>query len=68
MENTVYDFLDIFMDEDMQVVSVYDVNHSKELFRGVRSDMPEEIRDLEIQSIDNLHEPTTVLTLNVEVE
>lgn len=67
MENTVYDFLDIFMDEDMQVVSVYDVNHGKELFRGVRTDMPDDIRDLEIQSIDNLHEPTTVLTLNVAV-
>lgn len=67
MENTVYDFLDIFMDEDMQVVSVYDVNQGKELFRGVRTDMPDEIRDLEIQSIDNLHEPTTVLTLNVAV-
>lgn len=65
MENTVYDFLDIFMDEEMQVVAVYDVNHGKELFRGVRGDMPDEIRDLEIQSIDNLHEPTTVLTLNV---
>lgn len=67
MENTVYDFLDIFMDEDMQVVSVYDVNQGKELFRGVRTDMPDDIRDLEIQSIDNLHEPTTVLTLNVAV-
>ena len=55
------------MDEDMQVVADYDVNHGKELFRGVRSDMPDEIRDLEIQSIDNLHEPTTVLTLNVAV-
>ena len=51
MNPTVYDFLDMFADPDMQEVAIL---------------MPGELENLEIMSIDTLHEATKVLTLNVE--
>ena len=66
MNMTVYDFLDMFADPDMQEVAIFDLNASKEIYRGTRDEMPDELQNLEIMSIDTLHEATKVLTLNVE--
>ena len=66
MNPTVYDFLDMFADPDMQEVAIFDLNASKEIYRGTRDEMPDELQNLEIMSIDTLHEATKVLTLNVE--
>ena len=66
MNMTVYDFLDMFADPDMQEVAIFDLNSSKEIYRGTRDEMPDELQNLEIMSIDTLHEATKVLTLNVE--
>lgn len=68
MNQTVYDFFDIFADSDTQEFALYDLKTNKEVFRGTRDDLPGDYQDLEIQSVDNLTEPTMVLTLNVEVE
>ena len=68
MNQTVYDFFDIFADSDTQEFALYDLKTNKEGFRGTRDDLPGDYQDLEIQSVDNLTEPTKVLTLNVEVE
>ena len=66
MNETVYDFLDRFCDPDDQEVAIYDLNKGEEIYRGTRDEMPSDIQDLEVLSIDTLHEATKVLTLNVE--
>lgn len=66
MNLTVYDFLDMFADPDDQQVAIFDLNKGEEIYRGTRDEMPSDIQDLEICSIDTLHEATQVLTLNVE--
>lgn len=65
MNPTVYDFLDLFADPDMQEVAIFDLNDSKEIYRGTRDEMPPEVQDMELCSIDNL-DGSKVLTLNVE--
>ena len=65
MNMTVYDLLDMFTDADMQEVAIFDLSASKEIYRGTRDEMPNELQDLEICSIDNL-DGSNVLTLNVE--
>lgn len=65
MNQTVYDFLGMFADPDMQEVAIFDLNESKEIYRGTRDEMPDELHGLEICSIDNL-EGSKVITLNVE--
>lgn len=66
MNPTVYDFLDMFADPDMQEVAIFDLNKGEEIYRGTRDEMPSDVQDMEIMSIDTLHEATKVLTLNVE--
>lgn len=65
MNPTVYDFLDLFADPDMQEVAIFDLNDSKEIYRGTRDEMPSEVQDMEIMSVDCL-DGSKVLTLNVE--
>ena len=66
MNPTVYDFLDMIADPDMQEVAIFDLTKGEEVYRGTRDEMPNDLQDLEIMSIDTLHEATKVLTLNVE--
>ena len=68
MNLTVNDFLDMFADPDDQQVAIYDLTTNTEIYRGTRDDMHDDILDLEICSIDTLHEATQVLTLNVETD
>ena len=68
MNQTVYDFLDMFADPDMQEVAIFDLTKGEEIYRGTRDEMPTEIMNLEVCSIDTLHEATKVLTINVETE
>ena len=65
MNSTVYDFLDLFADPDMQEVAIFDLNKGEEIYRGTRDEMPSDVQDMEIMSVDNL-EGSKVITLNVE--
>lgn len=65
MNSTVYYFLDMFAESDMQEVAIFDLNKGEEIYRGTRDEMPLYVQDLEICSIDNL-DGSKVLTLNVE--
>lgn len=65
MNPTVNDFLDMFTEPDMQEVAIFDLSASKEIYRGTRDEMPDELQELEICSIDNL-DGSKVITLNVE--
>jgi hypothetical protein len=66
MNLTINDFLDLFADADDQQVALYDINTDTEIYRGTRDEMHDDMLELEICSIDTLHEATTVLTLNVD--
>ena len=65
MYQTVYDFLDIFTDPELQEVAIFDLAKGEEIYRGTRDEMPSDVQELEIMSIDNL-DGSKVLTLNVE--
>ena len=68
MNPTVYDFLELFTDPDMQPVAIYDLANDEEVFRGTRDDMPSELQDLEVQSIDliGVEGAENIPTLNVD--
>lgn len=68
MNLTVNDFLDLFTEPDMQEVAIYDLNDKvgEEIYRGTRDEMPSDIQDLEICSVDFLDTPTKVITINVD--
>ena len=66
MNETVYDILDHFCDPYDQQVAIFDINKGEEIYRGTLDEMPSDIQDLEVLSIDTLHEATQVLTFNVE--
>lgn len=67
MNSTVYDFLDIFTESGMQEVAIFDVTSGEEIARGTRDELPSDVQNMEIMSIDNL-DGSNVLTLNVEAE
>ena len=68
MFDSVYDFLNHFCDKNDQEVAIFDCNKGEEIYRGTLDGMPSDIQDLEVLSIDTLHEATKVLTLNVETD
>lgn len=59
---TVYEFINLFVEEDKQMFNVYDTEKGKNVFEGFLADLPPEIADKEISSIDNI---VNGLTLNV---
>lgn len=59
---TVYEFINLFVEEDKQMFTVYDTERGKNLYEGFLIDLPPEIADREITSIDNI---INGLTLNV---
>lgn len=63
--NTVYDFLDIFVESGKQEVAIFDVTSGEEIARGTRDALPPYVQDMEVMSIDNL-DGSNVLTINVE--
>ena len=65
MNQTVYDFLDIFTESGMQEVAIYDLNSDEEIYRGTRDELPPYVQDMEMCSIDTL-DGSKVLTINVE--
>lgn len=65
MNPTVYDFLDIFTESDMQEVAIFDLTSGEEIARGTRDELPSDVQDMEIMSVDCL-DGSKVLTLNVE--
>ena len=68
MNITVNDFLDLFCEPDKQEVAIYDLNDnvSEEIYRGTLDDMPTDIQNLEICSIDTIYDATKVITINVD--
>lgn len=66
---TVYELITMFIEEDDQYFELWSNEKEKVIFNGYLSDLPEELYDTEVTSIDNIHKDViTVLTLNVNEE
>lgn len=64
MYGNIYEFLDLFTD-NCQEISLWDLDEEKEVFRGTISELPDDLEDYELCSIDPICTPTTVITLNI---
>lgn len=62
----VSDLTELFVETSIQTVAIYDCGKEKEVFRGTIDDIPEDLQELEVQSIDNLEKNSDVLTINVD--
>lgn len=51
---TIYEFRELFIDE-RQMCYIWALESEEEIFRGQMSDVPEEIEDIEISSLDNIY-------------
>lgn len=65
---TVYDLVNLFIESSFQTIEVWDVSKEEVIFVGTLGEMPLEIQDLTVQSIDNLTKISSVLTVNVDTE
>lgn len=63
----IFEIVDLFVEPNDVECEVYDLSADKVIFKGMYDDMPYEIQNLEVCSIDNLY-GRTVLTFNVESE
>lgn len=64
---TIYDLRYLFFDDDQQCY-IYAMESEKELFRGSMRDIPEELEDEEISSLDNVYPNNEgVIGINVDM-
>lgn len=68
MSITVYDLVELFLEADFQEIEIWNIYNEEVIFVGILDDMPLDIQDLTVQSIDNLEKGTNVLTINVDTE
>lgn len=62
---TVDELIDLFVDELNQKFIIYDTELGKDVFEGCIADMPEEFREYEISSIDNIEVGSDTITINI---
>lgn len=65
---TVSDLTELFVEPTIQTIAIWDGGKEEEVFRGPVDEIPEDLQDLEIQSIDNIEKNSDVLTINVDSE
>ena len=51
---TVYEFLNLFVEEDKQKFAIYENDRGENVFEGFLKDLPPELAEKEITSIDNI--------------
>lgn len=62
---TIQDFMAILVDGDSQHFNVYDNEKEEIIFDGSGSEIPDELLDEEISSIDNIYGDNDIITLNI---
>lgn len=62
---TVSDLTDLFVESTLQTVAIWDCGKDEEVFRGTIDDIPEDLQELEVQSIDTIEKNSDVFTINV---
>lgn len=63
---TIQDFMELLIDGDSQHFNIYDNEKEEIIFDGSGSEMPDELLDEEISSIDNIYgDNGDIITLNI---
>ena len=63
---TIQDFMELLIDGDSQHFNIYDNEKEEIIFDGAGSEMPEELLDEEISSIDNIYgDNGNIIGLNI---
>ena len=66
---TLYDFRYLFVDNS-QLVRIYDITSDKKVFEGEFENLPTELEDYEVMSIDTIYKIDFdgYITINIEME
>lgn len=62
---TIQDFMELLIDGDSQHFNVYDNEKEEVIFDGSGSEIPDELLDEEVSSIDNVYDNNDIITLNI---
>lgn len=63
---TIQDFMELLIDGDSQHFNIYDNEKEEIIFDGSGSEIPDELLDEEISSIDNIYgDNGDIITLNI---
>lgn len=63
---TVAYLTDLFVESTLQTVAIWDCGKDQEVFRGTIDDIPEDLQELEVKSIDTIEKNSDVFTINVD--
>lgn len=63
---TIQDFMELLIDGDSQHFNIYDNEKEEIIFDGSGSEIPDELLDEEVSSIDNIYgDNGDIITLNI---
>ena len=63
----VFEFINMFIDENMQLFELWDNDKEEIIFKGYLEDLPEKLGDARVTSIDNIVQKSKAITLNIDV-
>jgi hypothetical protein len=63
---TIQDFMELLIDGDSQHFNVYDNEKEEIIFDGFGSEIPDELLDEEVSSMDNIYDNNDIITLNID--
>jgi hypothetical protein len=62
---TIQDFMELLIDGDSQHFNIYDNEKEEIIFDGSGSEIPDELLDEEVSSMDNVYDNNDIITLNI---
>nr|DAT91212.1 MAG TPA: hypothetical protein [Caudoviricetes sp.] len=62
---TIQDFMELLIDGDSQHFNVYDNEKEEIIFDGFGSEIPDELLDEEVSSMDNVYGDNDIILLNI---
>lgn len=62
---TIQDFMELLIDGYSQHFNVYDNEKEEIIFDGSGSEIPDELLDEEVSSMDNVYGDNDIITLNI---
>lgn len=62
---TLYEFRDLFVDDCLQKIKIFDLDCWETIFEDTFYKLPENLEDIEISSIDHQIDSNDVLTINI---
>lgn len=64
----VIEFIEMFVDEHDQYFELWDNKKEETIFKGYKEDLPEELEEATITSIDNIYKGANGITLNIDID